>query len=116
MGSPDAAIYKKCGESDLEEKGIQIMNEQMRENLLRGSAAYPFALYHMPNTERQVAAVLHWQDDVEILSVTEGGINLTVDGNVIIVSAGDIVCINPGQLHSFHGNAADTQLDIFIFP
>lgn len=92
------------------------MNEEMRENLLRGSQAYPFVLYHMPYGGNQVAAMLHWQDDVEILSVTSGELNLFFDGNLIALHPGDIVCINPGQVHSFHSNAPETQLDIFIFP
>lgn len=92
------------------------MNEQMRENLMRGSEAYPFVLYHMPHGDNQVAAMLHWQEDAEILSVTSGELDLFVDGNLSVLHAGDIVCINPGQLHSFHGSTPDTQLDIFIFP
>lgn len=92
------------------------MNERMRENRLRGSDAYPFALYQMPYANQPLAAAFHWQDDVEILSMKSGETELTLEGTVTILHAGEIVCINPGQLHGFHGITPDAACDILIFP
>lgn len=92
------------------------MNRQMKENLLRGSDAYPFALYQMPFANQTVATSFHWQDDVEILSITNGEIELTLNSKITMLHPGDIVCINPGQLHSFRGITSDARCDIFIFP
>lgn len=92
------------------------MNEQMRENRLRGNDVFPFVLYEMPSDGQPLSAAFHWQEDVEILAVNGGEIELTLDGASIILQAGMIVCINPGQLHSFRGMTPDAQCDIFIFP
>ena len=92
------------------------MNEQMRENRLRGSEAFPFVLYEMPYGEQPLAAALHWQEDVEILIVCDGTIELILDSELMILQTGDVVCINPGQLHGFRGLTSDAQCDIFIFP
>lgn len=92
------------------------MNDQMRENRLRGSEAFPFVLYEMPYGEQPLAAALHWQEDVEILIVNTGVIELNLDGTLMTLQTGNVVCINPGQLHGFRGLTTDAQCDIFIFP
>lgn len=92
------------------------MNEQMRETILRGSRAYPIVLYHLPNEKHPLHAPFHWQDDVEILFITNGKVELTLKGEVSLLNCGDIVCINPGELHSFRAATPDAGCDIFIFP
>lgn len=92
------------------------MNEQMRETALRGTEAYPIVLYHLPNDQYRLHAPFHWQDDVEILVITSGKVELTLKGKTIILHRNDIVCINPGELHSFRAAASDAGCDIFIFP
>lgn len=92
------------------------MNEQMRESRLRGNDVFPFVLYEMPSDGQPLSAAFHWQEDVEILAVNCGEIELTLDGASIILQAGMIVCINPGQFHGFRGVTSDAQCDIFIFP
>ncbi len=92
------------------------MNEQMRESRLRGNDVFPFVLYEMPSDGQPLSAAFHWQEDVEILAVNGGEIELTLDGASIILQAGMIVCISPGQLHGFRGMTPDAQCDIFIFP
>lgn len=92
------------------------MDELMKENRLRGNDAFPFVLYEMPNNGQSLSAAFHWQEDVEILSINSGEIELTLDGNSIILHEGMVVCINPGQLHGFRGITSDAQCDIFIFP
>ncbi len=96
--------------------GEWTMNEQMRESRLRGNDVFPFVLYEMPSDGQPLSAAFHWQEDVEILAVNCGEIELTLDGASIILQAGMIVCINPGQFHGFRGVTSDAQCDIFIFP
>ena len=92
------------------------MNDQMRENRLRGNDVFPFVLYEMPSNGQPLSAAFHWQEDVEILAVNSGEIELTLEGTSIILQTGMVVCINPGQLHGFRGMTSDAQCDIFIFP
>lgn len=92
------------------------MNIQLKETLTRGSEAYPFVLYEMPNENQFLAASFHWQDDMEILHVRAGKIELTLDSVSHVLTPGDIICINPLQLHGFKGVTPDARCDIFIFP
>ncbi len=101
---------------NITEHGRRVMNERIKEDFLRGSSAYPFVLYQIPFADQTLITSIHWQDDVEILSVTNGEIELTLDGEITMLKTGDIVCINPGQIHGYRGITEDTQCDIFIFP
>lgn len=92
------------------------MYDQIKENRLRGSAAFPFALYEMPHGDTALSAALHWQDDVEVLSVNRGEVALTLDSAQLLLHAGEVVWINPGQLHGFQGLTPDAHCDVFIFP
>ena len=92
------------------------MYDQIKESCLRGSAAYPIVLYEMPQGDTRLSAAMHWQDDVEVLSITRGEVELTLDGAQQRLQAGDAVWINPGQLHGFQACSPDARCDIFIFP
>ena len=92
------------------------MNGELKENRLRGNAAFPIILYEMPPGNDSLVAPLHWQEDVEVLSVNCGEIELTLGNAQMVLHAGEIVWINPGQLHGFHELCPQTKYDIFIFP
>ena len=42
----------------------------------------------------------HWHDRIEILLITEGSIHVICDGRIFDAKAGDVVFVNPNQLHS----------------
>lgn len=92
------------------------MHNQIKENRLRGSSTYPIVLYEMPNEATALFAPLHWQDDVEMLSITQGTVELTLEEQTQLLHTGDIVWINPGQIHSFRAHTPDARCEIFIFP
>lgn len=92
------------------------MNLHMKENRLHGSSAYPIVLYEMPHGDTPLSAAMHWQDDVEVLSVCRGQVTLTLDGTQWILDAGDAVWINPGQIHGFDAVGEDARCEVFIFP
>lgn len=92
------------------------MNDELKENRLRGNAAFPIIVYEMPDGNDPLAASFHWQEDVEVLSLNRGEMELTLGNAQMTLHAGEIVWINPGQLHSFQGLCPEAQCDIFIFP
>ncbi|MDR0637938.1 MAG: cupin domain-containing protein [Spirochaetaceae bacterium] len=58
---------------------------------------------------------LHWHECYEIFLVTEGKVDVTIDGHTLEVSDGDIVSINPRQTHSFPQSEIGTRLRFFQF-
>ncbi len=89
------------------------MNDPMRESRLRGTDSFPFVLYHLDFTP--LTGEFHWQEDTEFLMPTEGALDLTLDGQSIFLEKGQIVAINPGQLHGFKGIWGNDECDVLIF-
>lgn len=74
--------------------------ENYQEKKSHAGAAFPFNIYlcSIPLDFRQVP--LHWHDEMEIIYVKKGSGRVTVDFTPYRVSAGSLVFICPGQLHS----------------
>jgi len=92
------------------------MNIPIKENRLRGTLAFPIVLYEVAHRTRPFATEFHWQEDVEVLSIKHGDFKLLLDGKLLTLHPGDIIFINPGQLHFFRALNQDAECDIFIFP
>jgi AraC-like DNA-binding protein len=57
----------------------------------------------------------HWHKYYEIVTVLEGSVIVTIDGDSMIVTQNDIVLIDPGQVHAIPQAASDTKLRIYQF-
>lgn len=53
---------------------------------------------------------LHWHQHLEILSIQTGGMEISIEGEKRMFSAGDIVVISPEQLHSCYYRFPNTTL------
>ncbi len=51
----------------------------------------------------------HWHEDLEFLQATEGSIATRINGNEIVLEAGDIIFLNSRQVHMNFGFGADCQ-------
>lgn len=91
-------------------------NKNLRETRLRGNAAFPFELYEMRTALTPIFVDYHWQEDMEILRVESGAVELLLDGKEYCLHAEDIAFINPGQLHRLKGLTPDTAYYAYVFP
>lgn len=82
-----------------------------------GFADFPFTvLRHRIPTEISCVS-LHWQEEMELVFIKEGSGIVSVDLEDYPVSAGYIVLILPGQLHSIQCTCgASMQYDTMLFP
>lgn len=62
-----------------------------------------FDFYHMNSSFHEV--FYHWHIDLEMLYFTSGSANITINGEVFLASAGDVVIINSNFIHyiKLHG-------------
>lgn len=61
--------------------------------------------------------VPHWHEHIELLYFLSGGCSVTVSGRAHPASAGDLVIVNPTEIHSFDVVEAGTEyLCIIIYP
>ena len=70
-----------------------------REGVSHGDHLFPLKKYDVVLSESFPLVPAHWHEEAEILFVTEGMMELVVDGISIIAGKDTIVLIPPNQLH-----------------
>ena len=76
------------------------VNDNLKEQAAHGSHEFPLQVYQdMEYCENGLILYNHWHEEAEILFVTEGMMELVVDGISIIAGKDTIVLIPPNQLH-----------------
>lgn len=74
--------------------------ENYQEKILHGNPLFPYITYLCSIPLDFPYVPLHWHDEMEIIYIKKGVGRITVDFTQYAVSAGTIVLIIPGQLHS----------------
>ncbi len=57
----------------------------------------------------------HWHERMEIWGINQGEFTFTCDGDIFDLQPGDVLIINPGQVHSCRVNVAPVQFQCIIF-
>ena len=72
------------------------VNDNLKEQAAHGSHEFPLQVYQdMEYCENGLILYNHWHEEAEILFVTEGMMELVVDGISIIAGKDTIVLISP---------------------
>lgn len=74
--------------------------ENYQEKILHGNPLFPYITYLCSIPLDFSRVPLHWHDEMEIIYIKKGQGGITVDFKQYTVTAGTIVLIIPGQLHS----------------
>ena len=87
------------------------------EKSVRGTKEFPFARYNF-NIEQKnyILTQTHFHNELEIISVKSGEINLLVEGETFILKGGDIAFINPNEYHALKTLESTTVYSAFVFP
>lgn len=56
----------------------------------------------------------HWHERMEVWGIKEGTMTISCDGDIFDVQAGDVLIINPGQVHSCRVTKAPATVDCMI--
>lgn len=86
---------------------------EYKENLTRGTAAFPFAYYHVTPAHPRYNMPPHWHDECEIIRVLQGELHLMLNREEIRITQGDAVFINSGFLHS--GTPVHCHYECIVF-
>lgn len=57
----------------------------------------------------------HWHERMEVWAVRSGEMTFTCDGDIFELYAGDVLIVNPAQVHSCRMNVTPTVIDCIIF-
>lgn len=82
-----------------------------RSYKLRGTTDCPIAVYH----SRPLVASAHWHPEVEILITTAGTILCRLEDRELKLKEGDILIVNPNQVHSLRNASTDHKYIDVIF-
>lgn len=92
----------------------------MKSNLMeirnRGTHLFPFQHYGMSNPEGNLFVPYHWHNEIEILYVSNGKVNLLLDGDACLLEAGNIYFINHELLHQFSSEDPSLIYYAYVFP
>lgn len=81
-------------------KNTPVGSENLKEQVSHGSQDFPLQIYsNMEDYEGEPFFYNHWHEEAEILCVTEGIMELVVDGVSLIARKNTVVLIPPNLLH-----------------
>ena len=70
------------------------------EDRLRGTYDFPFEFHHIDQAHPRYVMSYHWHVEYEIIRILEGSLTVTLDEKSFTATAGDIIFIHSGILHS----------------
>ena len=90
------------------------MDASRREKRLHGTAAFPFQIY--PRGPKDSLFIpYHWHPELEIITVTEGEVGLTIAENQYVGQKGDVFFVDVEQLHEIRGGQCG-MFRAYVFP
>lgn len=92
------------------------MKNLLQETKTRGSFLFPFELYHTNDSLGTHYVSSHWHQDLEILHIQKGKIQLFINGIAYEPAENTIVFINREELHNLHSLAPEVCYDALVFP
>ena len=85
------------------------------ERVNHGTPDYAFNKYDIVSNINKQFVTTHWHNETEIIFVSEGRINVTINGKQHIAGAGDIIIINSGEMHEVYGVSAPLKYSAMVF-
>lgn len=79
----------------------------------RGTENFPFAYYKERYSNHMIR--LHWHPEIEMLYGVSGELAVTVSEEKYILRQGDILFINPEELHSYRPHSKEVQYHAAVF-
>lgn len=91
------------------------MKIEQKEKRTHGTAFFPFHVYthHAVN---QYFVFYHWHEEVELLYVEQGTMELILNGNTYLLHEGEFIFIHPGSLHQLQAKETSLHHAIVFHP
>lgn len=94
----DDVSKKQSGSGVCRLRGEREKMWQYRESRIRGTEDFPLSYYKFNTRNKMIEP--HWHPEIEILYITEGEMTVNISDEKYLVCAGDILFVNPQELHS----------------
>ena len=91
------------------------MDAHRLEKKEHGTRAFPFQIYSAADTQDSDLVPYHWHPEIEIISVLQGTVDVTIGDEHHVGQPGDIFMVNSGDLHEIRGGV-NNLFRAFVFP
>lgn len=88
---------------------------KLKELKAHGTPQYAFELFQYSEKNADLFVTNHWHDDLEIIYVVSGTLNISINNNSFVGSSGDIFFVNKGEMHEMYGKSTSLNYFAFIF-
>ncbi|MEE1305269.1 MAG: AraC family transcriptional regulator [Agathobacter sp.] len=92
------------------------MLQKLRENIVHGTKEYPYEQYNLTNIHQTFQIPVHWHEQVEIIYLEQGQLNLKIGDEEFLGHKGDLFFVSPRELHFMSSNGGATGYYTLIFP
>lgn len=92
------------------------MNINLKENVIHGTQNYAYAQYHVHNLAYPFYTPFHWHDEIEIIYIIKGNLNVVINNTEYVGQAGDIFFVNPKEIHKMDTDNLDADYFTILFP
>lgn len=92
------------------------MITELKENIIHGTKEYPYEQYNIRNRERTFHVPVHWHDEMEIIAIEKGELEVKIGENDFLGKPGDIFMVNPRELHLMGPSEIDALYYTLLFP
>lgn len=89
---------------------------KLKESKPHGTKEYPYTQYHIYKPMKSFHIPVHWHEELEIIYVRSGKLNVSIDGTVYEGRSGDIYFVNPGELHYMETDIIPIDYYTILFP
>ncbi len=84
--------------------------EKLKDFTVHGTHQIPMHIYHQKYPYGGLTVPYHWHREIELIYVEKGSMEMTVNMTDMTVHAGDIICINSGELHQIHSEGRQASI------
>lgn len=92
------------------------MFAELKENISHGTPDCPYAQHFIHDVRRTFQFPVHWHEETEIIYITQGSLEVVIDGSRFTGKAGDIFFVNPRQLHLMGSPDGSAAYHTLLFP
>ncbi len=92
------------------------MNLELKENRPHGTKEYPYDQYHMHHIGHRFQVPVHWHEEMEIIYIKQGQLQVTVNGQNFSGESGSIYLVNPRELHLMGSSDVSVDYYTLLFP
>ena len=92
------------------------MIPELKENITHGTKEYPYEQYNIRNPERAFQVPVHWHDEMEIIMIERGELDIRIGNQDYIGEVGEVFFVNPRELHLMESLKIDGLYYTMLFP